>query len=195
MKRIAVPLLVILLASGSALALDTSHRGNRIGILQPALRYQSHDAAMSSSIRKYLRDELRKGGFDAFDANATYDDLDRNGANAADYYIDIASSDAQSGSYGGIGVGGDNVAVDIGLVVARVAAEVRVYNGKTLELVQRFDLGKSKRGIAPTGVGIGGSHVLAWIATPFVEMAQFRAAARDVAHDAAARVTQYVQAN
>src|SRR6185295_4712828 len=111
MKRFAIALL-LLLAGTAAFALDTTKRGNRIGILRTAAHHEEQqDEAMASAIRRYLREELSKGGYDAFDAQIAYDDLNRNATVNADYYIEIAASDAGAGSYGGIGVGGPNVAV------------------------------------------------------------------------------------
>ena len=195
MKRVAISLLLLLVAT-AAFAIDTTTpRGTSIGILQSPERYPTGDEAMASAIRKHLREELHKGGFDSFDAGVSIDDLSRGDSSNADYYVEIASSDTNSGAVGGVGVGGGAVAVDISLVIAHVAAEVRLYDGRTLELIHRFELDKSKRSIAPTGVGIGGRNLFAWIAVPFVEMAQFRSAARGVARDAATRITDYVKAD
>src|SRR5581483_8309031 len=190
MKRASL-LLAVLLAAGSALALDTTHRGNRVGILLTPARYEGADERMASAIRKYLREELQKGGFDA---KATYDDLNRNADSAADYYVEIAASDASSGSQGGVGLGAGAVAVDVSLVVAHVAAEIRLYDGRSLELIRRFELEHSKRGLAPSSIGVGVPGLIGWVSLPVMEIAQFKRAAHDVARDAAARIAEYKQA-
>src|SRR5213075_865214 len=124
MKRLALSLLIVLTAA-SAFALDTTKRGNRIGVLVTRDRYErGAEAAMSASIGKYLREELQKAGFDAFLTDVTYDDLTRNVTVAADYYVEVASSDTSGGTPGGVGVGGGPIAVDVSVVVAHVAAEV-----------------------------------------------------------------------
>lgn len=145
---------------------------------------------MSSAVRNFLQAELHKAGFDAFDAHATYDALRRDEADAPDYWIEIASSSG-GGPVGGVGVGGSHVVVDISVVVARVAAEVRVYDGRSLELVQRFELDRTKTGVMPTSIGVGGRDLFGWIALPIMHYAQYRAAAREVARDAALRVAQW----
>jgi hypothetical protein len=195
MKRLAVTLL-LLLAATSALALDTTRRGNRIGVLVTRDRYaQGPESAMAASIGKYLRDELQKGGFDAFLTNVTYDELSRNTTTAADYYIEVASSESSSGAQGGVGVGSGAIGVDLSLVVAHVAAEVRLYDGRSLELIRRFDLQQSKKGISPTSISIGGGNLFGWIAIPISELVQFRRAAHAVAKDAASQVAEYRQAD
>src|SRR5205814_1510330 len=128
--------LLLLLAASSTFALDTTKRGNRVGVLITPARYASGaESAMAASIGKYLREELQKAGFDAFLTNVTYDDLSRNATTAADYYVEVASSDSSAGSKGGVDIGTGPVVVDISVVVAHVAAEVRLYDGRTLELI------------------------------------------------------------
>jgi hypothetical protein len=195
MKRLSISLLLVLVA-GSALAFDTTKRGTRIGVLTAPGRYEAGaETALSASIGKYLREELQKSGFDAFQTNVTYDELSRNATVNADYYIEVTSSDSTAGSPGGIGVGTSNVGVDISVVVARVAAEVRLYDGRTLELVRRFELTRSKKGIAPTSISIGAPGLFGWLATPINEIGQFRRAAHEIAREAASQVAEYRQAD
>jgi hypothetical protein len=195
MKRLSISLLLLLVA-GSALAFDTTKRGTRIGVLTAPGRYEAGaETALSASIGKYLREELQKSGFDAFQTNVTYDELSRNATVNADYYIEVTSSDSTAGSPGGIGVGTSNVGVDISVVVARVAAEVRLYDGRTLELVRRFELTRSKKGIAPTSISIGAPGLFGWIAIPITEIVQFRRAAHEIAREAASQVAEYRQAD
>jgi hypothetical protein len=196
MKRLPI-LLLLLLTTTAAFALDTTKRGNRIGVLVTPARYESGGAesALSASIGKYLREELQKSGFDAFQTNVTYDELSRNATVNADYYVEVTASDSTGGSPAGIGVGNSNVGVDISLVIAHVAAEVRLYDGRTLELIRRFELEKSRKGIAPTSISIGGTGLFGWIAVPIAEAVQFRRAAHAVAKEAAMQVAEYRQAD
>lgn len=195
MKRLALSLLIVLTAA-SAFALDTAKRGNRIGVLVTRDRYEKGaEAAMAASIGKYLCEELQKAGFDAFLTNVTYDDLSRNVTTAADYYVEVASSDTSGGAPGGVGVGSGPVAVDISVVVAHVAAEVRLYDGRSLELIRSFELHQSKKGIAPTSISIGGGGIWGWFSIPITEVVQFRRAARSIAKDAATQVAEFRQAD
>jgi len=193
MKRLST-LLLLLVAATSALALDTTKRGNRIGVLTAPARYEAGpESALSASIGKYLRQELQKSGFDAFQTNVTYDQLSRDATTNADYYIEVTSSDSTGGSPGGIGIGTANVGVDISVVVAHVAAEVRLYDGRTLELIRRFELNQSKKGFAPTSISIGAPGLFGFIAIPITEIVQFRRAAHQIARDASSQVAEYRQ--
>ncbi|HJW94737.1 MAG TPA: hypothetical protein VJ901_14055 [Thermoanaerobaculia bacterium] len=196
MKRLAVALLIVLSAA-SAFALDTTKRGNRIGVLVTRDRYTDRgaEAAMAASIGKYLREELQKAGFDAFLTDVTYDELARNTTSAADYYVEVASSETSGGSPGGVGVGNRDLGVDISVVVAHVAAEVRLYDGRSLELIRRFELQQSKKAIAPTSISIGGSGIWGWFSIPITEVVQFRRAAHGIAKDAATQLAEYRQAD
>jgi hypothetical protein len=191
MKRALLTLLLLLVAT-STFALDTTKRGNRIGVLVTRDRYaQGPESAMAAAIGKYLRDELQKAGFEAVLTNITYDELNRNAAEAYDYYVEVASSETSGGAPAGIGVGTASVAVDLSVVVTHVAAEVRLYDGRSLELIRRFDLKQSKKGIAPTSIAIGGGGLFGWISIPISEIVQFRRAAHAVAKDAATQVADY----
>jgi hypothetical protein len=193
MKRLALSFLIVLTAA-SAFALDTTKRGNRIGVLVTRDRYEhGAEAAMSASIGKYLREELQKAGFDAFLTDVTYDDLTRNVTVAADYYVEVTSSDTSGGTPGGVGVGSGPIAVDVSVVVAHVAAEVRLYDGRSLEMIRRFELHQSKKGIAPTSISIGGGGIWGWFSIPITEVVQFRRAAHSIAKDAATQVAGFRQ--
>jgi hypothetical protein len=65
---------------------------------------------------------------------------------------------------------------------------MRLYDGRTLELIDRFDLRQRRTTLAPTGIGVGRMPFVGWIAVPLVQRAQYRAAAREVARDAADRI-------
>jgi hypothetical protein len=179
MKRAAASLF-LLLAATAAHAIDTSHRGDRIGVL----------AAGDPMLCDFLRQELSGAGFQAFDAKHTYEELQREGLNDADYYVEIVTGDSAH-PLGGMTVGGDNAAVDVSVVRSEVAGEVRLYDGRTMQLLTRFALHKSKTSVMPTGVGIGGRHLFGWIVVPIVQAAQYRNAAHAVAHDAATQVAAF----
>src|SRR5712691_11560761 len=131
MNRFALALL-LLAASPAAFALDaaTPPAGARIGILTMAARYANgSERRVAETVRHDLQAELRTAGYDAFDANATYDALGRNAAGNADFYIDIISSEAQGRQVGDVDVVTKNVGVAMTAVVSHVAAELRLYDG------------------------------------------------------------------
>jgi hypothetical protein len=185
-----LPLFVFLAFAASAFAIvDTPLQirpGDRIGILRMPERYMNgSDGAVVANLRNYLGEELRRAGFEAYDAKVTYDDLRRNSESNADYYVEIVAVDGDAASEVGIGIGGDRVGVNLSLVISRVAAAVRVFDGHTLELLHKYDLHHSNRAVMPTDIALGGRHAFLILAVPFVQYAQIRSAAHDVARQAA----------
>jgi len=173
-----------------ALALTTTPRpGDRIGVLRISDRFAyGAEQTVASTIQNDLRRELRDLGFKAFDARITYDDLLRRGPGDADYYVEVVSAYAAGRPVGAMGVAIDGLAVEVGVVVSNVAAEVRLYDGRTLNLVERYDLAKKSTAVVPTGIGIAGRSIFAAIMLPFVQWGQNRSAAHEVAHQAALRI-------
>ncbi len=180
MKRLALLLFVSLPVFGF---IRSPAAGDRIGVLQNA------EEDGGSALRKDLQRELRARGFEAFDAQGTFEDVQRDGA-SADYYIEIVSNGSASQPVGGIGTAIGAVGVDVSVVVARVAAELRIYDGRTMELVDRFDLYRRNTAVVPTAVGVSTRTVWAFIALPFVNHAQYRAVTRAIARDAAERIAR-----
>src|ERR1043166_581521 len=104
MKRAALALVLVLLPA-AVFALDTTKRGDRIGVLRrPAHWTNDSEGYVSESVLRYLRAELKQKGIEAFDMQRTLDELIDNGGPAADWYVEIAASDADADAYGGIGV-------------------------------------------------------------------------------------------
>ena len=185
MKRALLLLLVAVPAFGLTKPLT---RGDRIGLLQISSEF-AHDVerTVATSLQKNLQRELRARGFEAFDAQMTFEDARRESPNA-DYYVEIVSGHAANREWGGIGTGIGHVGVDVSVVTARVAAELRLYDAKTMEMIDRFDLAKRNTAVVPTGVGVASRSVWAFVALPFVNYAQYRSAARAIARDAAERI-------
>jgi hypothetical protein len=190
MKRLLTLLVLCAAVSAPAFGIDvTSRRGDRIGVLTTSGRHAYvTERRVAEAVQNDLRDELRERGFDAFHTGETYDDLRRDDRANAGYYVEIVSTRGDAHTMGGIGVGGGTVGAEIGIVVAHVAAELRLYDGRTLELIDRYDLRHRRTTVAPTGIAIGTRPFFGWIALPFVQRAQYRAVARDVARDAAGRI-------
>ena len=194
MKRLLF--LGLLLAATPLFAINTSvlRRGDRVGVLRMSERFDvASEETVARTIESDLPRVLRDRGFDAFDAHATYDDVRRGDGPGAAYYVEVVGARAGDREAVGVGVGAENVYASIGVVVSRVAAEVRLYDGKTLELVDRWDLSKKSTAVVPTSVGVGGRFVWAAIALPFVHYGQYRNAAHDVARQAAERIAQAAQ--
>ena len=187
MKPLAVA--ILLTASVSAFAIDVNvKRGDRIGVLTISERHAySSEHRVAEALQNYLREELSARGFDAFRVSDTYDELRRNDRANADYYVEVVSSHGDANVMGVVGVGGGPIAAEVGVVVSHLATELRLYDGRTLELIDRYDLHQQRTSVAPTGIGIG-REVFGWIALPFLQRAQYRVVAHDVARDAADRI-------
>jgi len=182
--------LLMLSSASTAWAFDTTRRTERRGSRIAVLRGE-HDAQIAMT--HALRRELRERGLDAYDAERTYDEAFEERASNADYLVEVAEVEPFSEDYGGVGVGGRHADVELGIVVSRLRAEVRVYDGATMELIARENLSKRKTALMPTSVGIGGNAIYAVLALPFLERAQHRSIARAAARDAAAIVIDVVQ--
>jgi hypothetical protein len=175
-----------------AFAFDTSHagHGNRIGVLLMSERVSDNSEMQAAEeVRGALVEALHKAGFDSFETGMTYDQLSR-GTNDADFYVEVLSTDGHAHDSGIGTIDDGRVGADVGILVSNVAAQLRLYDGRSLELVDRFDL--SKRKVAPTlrGVSIGGRHGFFSMALPWIRSAQYRGVARDVAADAATKIAK-----
>ncbi len=100
-------------------------------------------------------------------------DTTRRGANR------IAVLDAPAYDNGGYG---DRMSVR---VREQLVPELRVSDGRTLDLVARRRLDRSNTTVIPTGVGAGSSRLSVFLAVPFVEYLRGRAAVNAVVDDAA----------
>lgn len=186
---LAVPTFAVVTEHPAETVTPMPHAGDRIGILLMPERYaDGSDLRIVEHVRRYLREELRDAGFRPFDAAVTYDDLHRHDEQNADYYVEIVGADASSRAHDLGNISDDHASVELALSVARVAAAIRIYDGKSLELLRTFDLKGRSRAVVPTDVGVGVRGLIAWIAVPIIEHAQVRAAAHDVAEDAVRRI-------
>ena len=186
MKRLLIALL--LLVPGVALAFDHTPSAPRVGVLREVGERIHEDALVADSVHRYLRQELRERGLDAFDVGLTYAEAVEDQYADADYLIELLTA-SDGGEYGGVGVGGPHGAVELSLSVARVLAEIRVYDGRTFELLATEDLRKKSKAVLPSYVSIGGRRSWLSLAVPIAQWAQYRRVAREAARDAADRVT------
>lgn len=167
-------------------AFDAGKKADRIGLLRIAEGGDVGDAIIDS-----LRVELRKAGFDAYTVPATRDEL-REGAGAdADFYVEVAGESSTT-PHGEVAVATRHVDVSVAVVVSRLAAELRIYDGATLELIGTHELNRKSTAVLPTSVGVGGRAFYAAVALPFARWAQTRRAMRSAAREAAQVVTAAV---
>jgi hypothetical protein len=193
MKRALLAALLILIAVPAVAFRPTLRRGDRVAVLLPQLQGHYGEESVARAVSRHLARELRAQGLDAFDAKMTFDELRQDNRGDADYYLEVVASDADASPTGGIGVGNRNVGVDVALVVSRVAATLRLYDGETLELIDTLDLQKNATAVVPVSIGIGRDRLGLWLALPFVQHARYRAAARAVARQAAADMAPLVE--
>jgi hypothetical protein len=186
-------LLALTLVATPLAAFDATPAKPRIGIVRaPGTFRFERGAYIQDAVRNALRDELRRHGYDAFTAESTLEQMSRFEDRSADILIEIVG-ESDVDDYGGIGVGGRHADVSLGVLVSRVAADVNIYDGRTLELIATDSLTKRSTAVVPTSIGIGDRHLFAVIALPFIERAQVRSVARAAAREMATRVTEVVR--
>jgi len=191
MKRIV--LAVCIAGALPLLAFDTTPFKPRIGVVRAeGTSRHDRDAHVQNAVRNALRDELRSRGFDAYTAESTIEQIGRSDDRSADFFVEIVG-DAETDDYGGVDIGGRHADVTLGVLVSRVAADVRMYDGVTLELIATESLSKRSTAVVPTSIGLGDHGLFAVIALPFLERVQVRSVARACAREMAARVTDVVR--
>lgn len=188
-------LAALFFVAGSAFAFDpkpVAPAPPRIGVLRIADDYDHGEAYVAHLMVQYLRDELRQRGVDAYDTGLTYDEVAHGDGEDAEYFVEIAGAGANSGSYAGVGIGSWDFGVGVDLIVSRVAAEVRIYDGRDGALMKSEELRKRNTAVMPTSLYLGGSRWFAAIATPFVQARQYRTITRSAARDAAQLVVSAI---
>jgi hypothetical protein len=187
MKRL-LPIVALSLAIVQpALAFDPTPReaGNRITLLQgPTYHGGEYEERAAARIRKQLVSELRERGYDAIDGEMSYDDAVRGGRRDSGLYIEIAPDSATTDSAAIARVDLPHASVDLAVLVSRVAAELRVYDARSLNLIVKRNLHRQDVRVVPTGVGTGTYRASVWLALPVFEYARYRAAVNGVVQDA-----------
>jgi hypothetical protein len=188
MRRTLCTALLLLAWATTASAFHEGDTRVRIGILGMRGQLTESDADLASLVGRNLRGELRKKGFDAFVTNRTVDDVQ---PDDADYYVELLSSSG-SGDYpiGDVAIGSRDVAAAVTVVMSRVAAEVRLYDGRSLEQVASYDLRQTKVMPVPSWISVGGRNFYTVLGLPLVQYTQYRRAAGAVARDAAEKIAQ-----
>ena len=185
MKRLVLALIPLVITMPAMAFRPLVNPGQRVAVLRP-IPIEGQDSSIAIAVTRSLQKALRARGIDAVDAGITFDEQQRNPRVEADFFVEVVSTGADGGApVGGVGVNGHHVGVDISVLVSRVAAELRVYEGRTLDLVRSYDMHRSSTTVMPTSIGVNGYPIGFWVALPFVNYARYRAAARAVAADAA----------
>lgn len=180
--RLLLALLVVAVAI-PANAINTN-RGDRVCVLQVEAE-GPFDARVAQAIRDRLQHALQQRGFHTFKTNAVLEDVRRNPDLAADYFVEVVSAGSAAHPAGGAAVGVGHVRIDVGMTVSRVGAVVRIYDGRTLELLHSRPLAREGLTVAPSGIGIGTYHASLWAPLPFAAWARERSLVRAVAREAA----------
>lgn len=198
MKRLIV-LSALLFSASSALAFDDRRPvqqqiAHTIAVVAPVRDVMHGRESAIAYVGSYLRDALRREGFSAELVRGTVEDLERRRGREHDIVIELAWGESDGGAWGGVGTGGRvgsvGVGAEVSVVTARVGAEFRIYEGRSLELLDRFDLASFASGPALTGVGVGDRHGYLFLNLPFFQRAPYRRAARQVANEAAERIRE-----
>jgi hypothetical protein len=174
-----VLILVLLIAAVPALALNFSrvHAGDRVGVLESIVG--GHDGIERALVR-----ELQQRGVDAFAADITYDELVRGHAGPeAAWYVEIATGGGEAAN-GGVAVGLGPVTTAVDVVHSDIVVQVRLFDARTVEEIDRYEIRRHGRNVVPAGVSVGIWPFRAWV--PIA--ATFRE--NDIAREAAARILQ-----
>lgn len=197
MKRASIIIgfsIFLLLAASAASAIQTGPvRGARIGILEtPQRSSYGVDGAVQRALPRYLQYELQRAGYSTRLVRRTLDELRDSETTGDDFYVEVAYGNADGGPIIEIGtgdvIGSTGVGAEVSVVAASVDAEVRIYDARTLDLVNSFVLRSSNVSPVLSGVSLGGYHGFLAFEIPFFRNEPFRRAARDIAHQAVSRI-------
>jgi hypothetical protein len=149
------------------------------------------------TIAKVMERELRRRGYETSVLNRTVASLFEDGLEEsvqADIFVEIAADQHDGEGWGAIGTGGRVGSVDVGGTVAIVrsvfAANVRIYDGRTGEVLDEFEL--SSRALTPalSSISLGGDHAWLTIGVPWFERRTRDRAATALARKVVAEVEQ-----
>src|SRR5512140_228048 len=185
---------LVFLISTSALAIQTGPvHGDSIGVLDTPQRVSyGVDGSVRNVMTTYLKDELQRSGFSTHLVHRTIDQIRRSEV-SDDYLVEVAYGDANGGPVAAVGTGGivgnSGVGAEVAVIAGSVVAEIRLYDARTLELVDSFALRSTVVSPALTGVSLGGYYGYISFGIPYFRNEPFRRAARDVARQAAGRIS------
>jgi hypothetical protein len=186
MKRFAIAAVLFLIAAAPLAAVDLRPvPGDRIAILavpQDEGRRMHDD--LSELIGRVTARRLEREGFITVVLPRSIDELVEDGlADAVDaaWIVEIAWSDGRARRWGGIEGGTDagsaTVGAGVAVVTARLAAEIRFYDARRLEMLDRFELDSHATTPALSGIGVGGRWSWLWASLPWGDRSAYQRAA------------------
>ncbi len=172
MKRFAFAVFLFLIAASPLAAVDLGLvRGDKIAVLAvPEDEGRRMHDDLSELIGRVTARRLEKEGFKTVVLPRSVDQLVEDGlkdAVGAAWIVEIAWSDGRARSWGGIAGGTEGVGAEVGMVTAQLAAEIRFYDARTLEMVDRFEVDSRATSPALTGIGVGGRWSWLWASLPW----------------------------
>lgn len=143
----------------------------------------------ASAIEHEIAVQLREKGYEAWEAHRTLDEIRQSHNDDAELYVEVSGGDARLREIGGLDVSGPHVATTLGVIISKCAAEIRVYDGQYLDLINRFELSRRKTAVVPTSLGLREGPIYAITVVPIMRHLQYRSAIRGVAEEAVERIT------
>lgn len=193
MKRAALLLALFAIAVPSFALKGTpdGRRPMRVGVLHTGDGWAdgNYDRA-ASAIEHEIVAQFHERGINAWETHRTLKDAFQDNVEPADLYVEVSGGDGRQREIGGLDISGPHVATTLGVIISKAAAEVRVYDGRTLDLVDRFELSKRKTAVVPTSFGLRDGPIIGFAIVPVFQHLQYRAAVRDVAKEAAERIAK-----
>src|SRR5258708_25489124 len=192
MKRAALVLFLRVLAAPvwAIRGVAAGTRRRRMAVLHTGDQWTDPgmDAA-AAAIEHEIVDQLRERGAEAWEARHTLGDVrNEEPSPDVDFLVEVTAGEARQREVGGVALGDAHVSTTLGLVLSRVAAEVRLYDAGTHEMLDRYELSRSKTAVLPTSFGIGDGRFFAYSVVPIARHFQYRSAVREVATEAADRI-------
>jgi hypothetical protein len=188
MRRLSL-ILALLLVAASASAL-TQPRRPTIALLDLAPQFEMQVEAFGA-MRDALKVALGKHGFDVYKTADHYDDLVESKSGNADYYLEIVGNEHEEHPLADGQVGVGPVAVGVTAVKNRHFLELRVYDGRTLEMLRSYQFNGSNTTVMQRFVGLYGYEFMVSVFTaPWTNRRVAQQAVDLVANDAATHITR-----
>lgn len=181
MRRTIAAVLALLLFAPSTFAFDTRPPVRKVAVVAAGSALDGDERMVRNTVASEFVAQLRQRGFDAYE---TYEAVE----GEADFVVEIVGGEPTSSEYGSLGVNSGGAGLALGVLVSRVAADIHVYDGATLELLSTDHLVRRSSGLVPTGVGVETGPFFAFVALPFIERVKARRVARAAARDAVSSV-------
>jgi hypothetical protein len=190
MKRFLFAALLFFIAASPLAAIDFRPQpGDKIAILAvPQDRERRMHDDLSELIANVTARRFERAGFPTVVLPRSVEELvadNLKDAVGAAWIVEIAWTDGRSRTWGGgMGVGevGDGaVGGDVAIVTAWLSANVNFYDGRSLEMLRRFELDSRATTPTLTGLSVGGRWSWLWVALPWGQRYPYSRAAAALA--------------